>query len=158
MRRKTVFLLALVVALVGESACAGTGVSSPDDNKTWLSPGKIRITDLRSGDTVKQRIAIHNGNDAAVPFVVYYRIPDYVEEGFSAAPANAREWVTVTEATPVLAPRETKQIEIVLDLPADAMPPARWEFWIGVREKADATVAGVAMELAGRWLITMKAP
>jgi hypothetical protein len=40
-----------------------------------------------------------------------------------------------------------------LDLPAEAQVPDRWEFWIGVKENNQNTLA---TELCSRWLITMK--
>ena len=100
-----------------------------------------------------QQIAIHNGGAVRAAFSVYYRIPDYVEDGFTVAPGSARDWIRIEGESPVLAPRETRMIEVILDLPDQAQAPERWEFWIGVREK---TENALTTELCSRWLITMR--
>jgi hypothetical protein len=122
-------------------------------DKTWISPAKIQIRNLGPGSSVKQNVRIHNGNETATEFLVYYRTPDYVEASFVTAPADARNWLTIGEEILSLAPRQTKEIQVVLNLPEDAQIPERWEFWIAVKENNGSQVVA---ELASRWLITMR--
>jgi hypothetical protein len=153
MTKKIVLFLVLVLILTAGLTCTTAAVSRPDDSKTWLSPGKIQIGNLLPGNSAKQKITIHNGSEAAATFLVYYRIPDYVEDSFVVAPTDARGWVTIEEDAPVLAPRETREIEIVLDLPDETQTPERWEFWVGVREDK---AGSLTTELCRRWLVTMR--
>jgi hypothetical protein len=146
-------LLALVMGIILTSALAcNKSQALPAEGKTWLSPGKIQIDNLRHDNSVKQKIKIHNGNKQAAKFSIYYRIPDYVENNFIAAPADARDWVIIDEDSPVLAPEEIKEIQVVLDLPGNTQTTERWEFWTGVRENKENMLA---TELCIRWLITM---
>jgi hypothetical protein len=121
-------------------------------DKTWLAPGKIQINKINPGKEVKQIIQIHNGSQAAAAFSVYYRTPDYTEDGYAAAPAAARDWINIAESSALLAPQETKYIAVVLNIPVKTLTPERWEFWVGVKENKDSSLAA---ELCSRWLITM---
>jgi hypothetical protein len=152
LKKKILLCLALAIVLTSVLACAAPQASQLAD-KTWLSPGKIRIDDLRSGNKVEQKIKVHNGSELSTDLSVYYRIPDYTENGYSTAPAGARDWIRIAQYSPVLAPRETREIAIVLDLPEQAQTPERWEFWIGVKATKNNTLA---TELCSRWLVTMK--
>ena len=152
LRKKIILSLALVMTLNAGLACT-TPQASPLADKTWLSPGKIQVSNLLPGNSVKQKITIHNGSEAATAFLVYYRIPDYVENSFAVAPGSARDWIKIGEESPVLAPKETREIQVVLDLPDKAQTPERWEFWIGVRENKGNMLT---TELCSRWLITMR--
>jgi hypothetical protein len=86
-------------------------------------------------------------------FSVYYRIPDYVGDGFVVAPAEARDWIIITDESPILAPMETKEIQVVLNIPEQAQIAHHLEFWIGVEENTNKTLS---TELCSRFLITMK--
>jgi hypothetical protein len=135
-------------------ACS-TRQSSPLDDKTWISPGKVQISNFQPGKNISQKITIHNGNKLATQFAVYYRIPDYVESGYSSAPTDAPSWVAIENPNPILTSGEVKEILVKLKLHSAAVTPSRWEFWIGVREaKANSLTA----ELCTRWLITMASP
>jgi len=161
LKKNGFLLMAMVVILGAGSACTSQPVLQPPieekaslpDDQTWLSPGKIQVTDLRPGDSVSQKIKIHNGNDRATTFLIYFRVPDYIENGFITAPAEARHWVVITEGPLVVASRETKEFQITLDLPDNSSTPKQWEFWIGVKE---AKEGGLTTELCARWLVTMK--
>ncbi len=151
MRKKIMLSLIMIIFLISGLACGTPQAAQPDD-KTWLSPGKIQVSNLSPGNRVNQNIKIHNGNEQSTKFSIYYRMPDYVENNFIAAPADARNWLIIAEDSPTLAPQETKEIQVVLDLPDKAQTPERWEFWIGVKENKEARLA---TELCTRWLITM---
>jgi hypothetical protein len=133
-------------------ACSARQAAGPVD-KTWLSPGKIQIGNYSPGHSVKQKITIHNGENAETKFSVYYRVPDYVEEGFTAAPAETGDWIKINENSPSISPLQIKEIEVVLNIPEGSSVPERWEFWIGVKEDKKQSLS---TELCSRWLITMK--
>jgi len=61
----------------------------------------------------------------------------------------------IAETNPVLAPKETRDILIALDIPEDAAIPAeKWELWISVK---DASQEGmVQTELASRVPVSMR--
>ncbi len=152
MRKKIMFSIITIIVLIAGLACIAPQAAQTED-KTWLSPGKIQVNNLRPGNSIKQKIKLHNGNEQATKFSIYYRMPDYVENNFIPAPDDARDWIIIAEDSPVLAPQETKEIQVVLDLPDKAQTPERWEFWIGVKESKEARLA---TELCVRWLIIMR--
>jgi hypothetical protein len=148
---KTGLFLLLVVVLAGGLSCFSPA-AAPED-QTWLNPGKIQVKNTLPGDRIEQYITIHNGNNDTITFSVYYRTPDYVENNFVTAPDSTREWLEIGEESLVLAPKETKEIQVILDLPDDAQLPEHWEFWIGVKQGQESMLTA---ELCSRWLITMK--
>jgi hypothetical protein len=148
---KTGLCLLLVVVLAGGLSCSSPAATSED--QTWLIPGKIQVKNTSLGDRIEQYITIHNGNNDNTAFSIYYRTPDYVENNFVTAPDVAREWLEISEESPVLAPKETKEIRVILDLPGDIQIPEKWEFWIGVKQGRESMLTA---ELCSRWLITMK--
>jgi hypothetical protein len=147
-----IVLAALIIIFVSFPACSSQQPAGPE-NKTWLSPGKVSINNLSAGRSVKQKIRIHNGGKNGDVFALYYRTPDYVEKGFTAAPEEARHWITFGNESPRAGPGETQEIEITLALPTGAETPERWEFWLAAREKKTDSLN---MELCSRWLITMR--
>lgn len=88
-------------------------------------------------------------------YEVKYRHPDHVEEGYVKPTEEVKDWVIIADPTPVLMPRETRGILVVLAMPEDAAVFAfDWEFWISVK---DTTQEGmVQTELCTRWLVTMR--
>jgi len=149
--KKTILLVSILILAFYGIAC-NVKPTGPAD-KTWLSPGKVNISNLKPGSSAKQEITIHNGNKVKTGFSVYYRIPDYVEEGFVPAPIEAPTWVTISEKSFLLEPDQTKEIEVVIKIPDDVRTPEHWEFWIGCKEISENTLT---TELCSRWLITMK--
>jgi len=150
---KKILIVSLILVLILTTGLSCTSQQTTElANKTWLSPGKIQVSNVLPGKRIKQSITIHNGSEDTTSFLVYYRIPDYVEGNFVAAPANAQDWIEIEETSPVLAPRETKEIQVILNLPKNIQTPERWEFWIGVKEAQENMLT---TELCSRWLITM---
>ena len=149
---RILFVLSVVVIAV-VTGCVPERQSTQPDNQTWLSPGKVQISNLKSGSSVQQKIQLHNGSDGNNRFSVYYRVADYTENGFASAPAGAKDWVTVDDDYPQLAARETKDILVTLVVPDNVQTPSRWEFWIGVKSNSGNSIAA---ELCSRWLVTMK--
>jgi len=123
-------------------------------DKTWISPAMVQIGNYYPGARAEWSIRVHNGNDTMAEFVVTYRVPDYVKEGYSMPPVEARDWVIIVDPTPVLAPKETREILVVLVMPKDAkITSQKWEFWISVMEK---TGGQVVTEMASRWCVVMR--
>ena len=131
------------------------GDKPPPEDVTWISPGKVNVSNFYPGARAEYPLTVHNGNDTTASFSVYYRYPDHVGEGYEKPPLEAQDWVIVADPTPVLMPRETRDILIALDVPENAnISTPKWEFWIGAK---DTTQTGmVRTELCCRWLIAMR--
>jgi len=127
----------------------------PPADRTWISPGKVNIDNYYAGGKAEYPITIHNGNDSVATFSVAYRYPDRVAEGYSMPIAEAQDWIIIADSTPVLMPKETKDIRITLGMPKNAKVDSnKWEFWIAVK---DTTQVGfVQTELCSRWLVSMR--
>ncbi|MCJ7805209.1 hypothetical protein MUP46_01015 [Patescibacteria group bacterium] len=127
----------------------------PPADRTWLSPGKVNISNYYPGARAEYNITVHNGNSLPAKFAVTYREPSYVAPGYEKPPVGAQDWVIVADPTPVLAPRETRDILVVLEMPKDVTNyPMKWEFWISVMDNSQAGT--VTTELCSRWLVSMR--
>ena len=159
----TTILTVLLVGLLTGCSAASTNSPTPytptsdepPDNATWISPGKVMVTNFYPGARAEYPLLIHNGNSTTASFNVQYRHPDHVDGAYVKAPAEAQDWVIIVDPTPVLMPRETREILIVLAMPKDAnIDGKKFEFWISVM---DATQSGtVRTELCSRWLVSMR--
>ena len=127
----------------------------PPEDTTWISPGKVFIEGLFPGARAEWTLSVHNGNDEDAPFLVTYKEPSHVEEGYDLPLAECPDWLVITETTPVLAPKETRDILIALDIPEDAtISMDNWELWVSVK---DASQEGtVQTQLASRVLVSMQ--
>jgi len=135
-----------------------TEVVLPDEppiNRTWVSPGKVNIGNFYPGARAEYPMTIHNGNDTNASFAVVYRYPDHVATGYVKPPIEAQDWVIIADSTPILMPKETRDVLIVLAMPEDAnINDKKWEFWISIM---DTTQTGnVKTELCVRWLVDMR--
>lgn len=124
-------------------------------DRTWISPGKVHVGNFYPGARAEWSLSVHNGKDTATSFAITYRYPDHVGEGYVKPAVGVQDWVIIADPTPVLAPKETREILVVLAMPEDAVVFApKWEFWISVM---DTTQVGmVQTELCSRWLVTMR--
>jgi len=129
--------------------------NEPPIDRTWISPGKVQVGNFYPGARAEGNLLVHNGNDTGASFLIAYRYPDHVEEGYIKPTPEVQDWVIITDPTPVLAPYETRGILVVLAMPEDAAAFApKWEFWISVK---DTTQTGmVQTELCSRWLVSMR--
>lgn len=126
----------------------------PPEHMTWISPGKVIIGNFYPGARAEYELSVHNGKDKIARFEVKYRTPDHVGADYVKAPMEAQDWVIIADATPVIMPKDTKEILVVLDMPLEVSAPPKWEFWISVK---DTTQTGmVQTELCSRWLINMR--
>lgn len=107
------------------------------------------------GERAEQLLTIHNGKEEACQFRVEYSAPRTVHEGYVVAPYAVQDWVSITEKNPILGPRETRQILIILAMPGDAeMLAPKWEFWISVMDVSQA--GNVKTKLSSRWMVSMR--
>jgi len=135
---------------------AGLTCSDPDQSvlpsETWLKPAKIHISNVNPGKSVKQSIEVHNGKDKTVEYIVYGRVPDYVEGGFLPASDNAINYVTISKNSVSVKAGETKKVDVILDIHSDCKLPDHWEFWVGIKE---SNTQSISTELCCRWLVSM---
>ena len=128
--------------------------SQPPEDMNWISPGKVNVTNFYPGARAEYPVTVHNGNDTACSFAVGYRYPDHVDGDFMKPDIDVQDWVIVADMTPLLAPKETRDILITLEMPEDAdIFAPQWEFWISVMDMSQGQVKA---ELCVRWLITMR--
>lgn len=127
----------------------------PPSDVTWMSPGKVNIGNFYPGARAEYPITIHNGNDTTASFNVTYRYPDHVGDGYTKPSINSQDWVIIADSTPILASGETRDILVVLAMPAGAISSSpKWEFWVSV---VDTTQEGmVTTELCSRWIVDMR--
>lgn len=167
--RKILIIGLLTVGLLLVSGCTSdySPPASPSSNeltvlpgeppidRTWISPGKVQVGNFYPGARAEWTLLVHNGNDTTTPFAVSYRYPDHVDEDYVKPTEEVQNWVIIADTTPVIAPRETREILVILAMPENATVFAhKWEFWISV---IDMTQSGmVQTELCSRWLVTMR--
>ena len=127
----------------------------PPIDRTWISPGKVQVGNFYPGARAEWNLLVHNGKDTAATFLITYRYPDQVGDGYVKPTSEVRDWVIIADSTPILAPKETREILIALEMPKDAVAPGKlWEFWISVK---DTTQTGfVVTELCSRWLVQQR--
>lgn len=152
--KKIPIVIGLIMAVILLSGIAVMG-EEPAVDSTWISPGKVVISNFYPGARAEYPISVHNGKDTEATFSVTYRIPNREKDGYIRATHEQESWVIIADMTPVIAPQSTEEILIILDMPSDAVAPgSRWEFWISV---VDATQGGmVVTELCSRWLVNMR--
>ena len=126
----------------------------PPPDRTWISPGKVQIGNFYAGARAEWDLSLHNGESEERTFSISYRHPDRVEKGFEPAPGEAKDWVIIADASPVLAPRETRNMLVVLELPDNAEVPPQWEFWVAVKDISQGGM--VQTVLCSRWLVRMR--
>jgi hypothetical protein len=126
----------------------------PPDDMNWISPGKVIVTNFYPGARAEYPVTVHNGNDTCCSFAINYRYPDHVGDDYTKPDTNVQDWVLVADTTPLLEPKETRDILITLEMPEDAdIFAPQWEFWISVQ---DTSQGMVKTELCVRWLVTMR--
>jgi hypothetical protein len=97
-----------------------TNTTPPPSNRTWISPGKVNISNYYLGARADYNITIHNGKPENIQFDVKFRTPDYVDAGYGIAPSIYKDWIIIADMTPVLASQETKDILVSVQMPVDA--------------------------------------
>ena len=127
----------------------------PPSNVTWVSPGKVEVGNFFPGATAEWSIRVHNGNDVSTEFLIKYRYPDHVGDGYSFPTDNVRDWIVINTGSLTFGPHETRDIPVSLVMPeAEVAPGHKWEFWISVIDNSQEGF--VKTELCVRWLVTME--
>jgi hypothetical protein len=164
-------VLAIVMLVVGIliTGCGGTNTSNPTptptatveyiqeppQDVTWINPGKVQVENFYAGATAEYTITVHNGNDYSAKFIIKYRIPDHVGEGYSFPSDDVSNWITISGNDVNFNAYETKDILVSITMPEDATAPGKkWEFWISVID--DSQGGSIRTEQCVRWLITME--
>jgi hypothetical protein len=131
------------------------GGEQPPGNVTWISPGKVTITNLYPGAQAEWTQTIHNGNDAVRSYRVTVRTPDSVSEGYEPLPSEYYDWITISAPHPSIAPQESLDVLVTVAMPKDVKYPGKHaEVWISVVEEGQEGF--VQTELCSRWLISTK--
>lgn len=122
---------------------------------TWIFPGKVEISNMRSGARAEMPISVHNGNDEDTQFSIYYEDLPSVPEGYQKAPEDASKWIFTDDFAPMLSGDEIRDILVVLEIPQNvSMNVTDWGFLVIVQE---ATQEGlVKVRNASKWLVHMR--
>ena len=127
----------------------------PPIDRTWISPGKVMVGNFYPGARAEWNLLVHNGKDTQASFVIAYRYPDHVGEGYVKPTTEVQDWVIIADPTPILMPKETREILIALEMPKDAISPGKlWEFWISVKDQTQTGM--ITTELCSRWCVSMR--
>jgi hypothetical protein len=138
-----------------EPGGVSASVGEPPTDQTWISPAKVMVDNFYPGARAECELQVHNGNSEVATFAVVYRHPDNVGDGYSYPIAEVQDWVIVATTSLVIAPRETRNILVSLEMPKDATVFSdKWEFWISIKDMSQ--VGMVRTELCSRWLVEMR--
>ncbi len=130
-----------------------TSEYTPPMDSNWIMPGKVNISNYYAGANAEYPITIHNGNADITSFVVSYRIPNRVGDGYIKAPSQAGEWVIISEPKVDIVGKGDKDVLITLAMPKDTESLPDCEFWISVIAQGQGMVE---TELISRWLVDMR--
>jgi hypothetical protein len=158
MKRIILFVAAVAVLLL--AGCPSPSTPSGPEDEVWISPGKVVVSNLYPGaENVEYPLTIHNGNDQPTEFSLTFVAAGDVDKDtgyvYVAAPEEAQDWVIIADASPVLEPKETREVLVSVEMPEDAVAPAeRWEFRIIVKDESQSGM--IQTSLTCRWLVTMR--
>ena len=123
-------------------------------DRTWISPGVVQIGNYYAGARAEWYIRVHNGKDTVARFNISFRVPDNTRDGYDMPQIGAQSWIIIADPTPVLAPKETRDILIVLAVPSGVkISSQQWEFWISIIEQGQGQIQ---TEMCSRWLVSMR--
>ncbi len=120
---------------------------------TWTNDGYVDIGEAR---VVYERgsplsIFVYNGYDEPVMFRIFYEdIPQNsayclaTNKTYSKAPAQAWEWLKITEPRPLVGAQSVTPIPFSLSIPKGVEPPDYWEFRIHITPMSVGTVVSDA--------------
>jgi len=150
------FIVALLLlSLVG---CSPQVRVAGAPTSTWVSPGKVFISNYYPGARAEYEITIHNGEDVDSGFEIAYKVPDYTDAGYAKATEELGRYVSVGDKVVTLRPDEIRKVLVVLEVPKGIeVPWGKWEFWVSVNgEPQGSGGLGIAVGYATRWLVTMR--
>ena len=123
-------------------------------DNNWTSPAEVKIGNYYPGAVAEWKIKIHNGNDIYSKFLIAYSIPIKTREGYSMPPEGVADWVIIADSTPMLAPKETREVLVSLAIPKGiVVEEKQWEFQVLVLELGQGNIQ---TQTATRWLVTMR--
>jgi len=132
-------MLLLLAALIATPVYAGIG------------SGKVIVSNYICGAKVEAQVTISNEDAVGHSYLVSYRYPDNVDDGYSKPPMDADKWVTIGDSNPYIEAGGFVTIPIILKVPDGADVPAKWSFWVSVIEQGQSGM--VQIEYAQKWLI-----
>ena len=92
--------------------------------------------------------------ESPATFIVAYKEPIKIADGFSPPPQGIESWITISDPAPNLKPLETRDIMITLAMPEGAVAPDAFEFWIVARDNTQA--GSVQTETCSRCFVRMR--
>lgn len=123
-------------------------------DQTWISPGLVQVGNYYPGARAEWDLRLHNGEDTIVEYLISYREPGSTKTGYDMPPLGTEDWIIIADPTPILAPKETREILVTLAIPKDAgINSQKWEFWVSVIKIGQGMVQ---TELCSRWLVNMR--
>ena len=174
MKRVLLVLMLLSVGVaVSFSAAPGDAMpASPPDNKSWtwpvffnlrasagdaietMSPREFTVMYrpewVSSGEANRIYVVIHNARPTSVAYSVRFEVPGSLKDGYSAPPADAANWVSISSPNPTLEPGTTLPIAVTLIIPSDAVTPKAWEFDVSVSAQGQGYIVS---QTATRFLV-----
>ena len=174
MKRVLLVLMLLSVGVaVSFSAAPGDAMpASPPDNKSWTWPLFFNIK-ASAGDTIETMsprefatmyrpewvstvesnriyVIIHNARLTAITYNVCFEVPGSLKQGYSAPPADAANWVIISNPNPTVESGATLPIAVTLSIPSDAVTPKAWEFEVSVSAQGQGYIVS---QTATRFLV-----
>jgi len=140
-------------------------------NINWISPGKVTITVINAhlgtpASNTGYSLRIHNGGDYATTFRITVtapntqQLPGYgdfpcTNPVYEPLPPEHYSWIHITNPTPFLLAKETKEVWIGFNIPARDKPWSnRYEVQTRVQEAGQA--GPVVTATATRWQLDLQ--
>lgn len=139
--KRLIVVFALIVGLLAVATPISAGVS----------PGIVTVGNYQNGLKVDYDITIFNNSDTEQTYLVAFKIPDNTRsKEYIKAPAEASNWVKISNPSPTVSANSSKAINITFQAPHNAKTPSKWEFQISTIQTGQGNVQ---VEELVRWLI-----
>lgn len=133
----------------------GERAFSDAPENTWIYPAKVEVTGLYPEARAEEVLSIHNGGSWESQFSVYYEDLPRADNKWQVAPGEVKNWVSINNTSPVIAPDGIADILIVLEVPEDAKTTVdHFGFLVIVEEGGQPGVVHVRYGL--KWLVNMR--
>jgi len=101
----------------------------PPDTINWISPAKITVSNFHLGAVADCFLTVHNVNKVKTTFIVEPRVADFTAAEHMKVPKDIlQDWVLVADMSPILGALETRDILIILEMPAE-VDAQQAQFW-----------------------------
>lgn len=114
------------------------------DDNDFINPSKVLITHLGTGDILKVKLTLYNGENRPKVIAVSQRTPDSITDGYMALDIESGIWVTPTVNRVNLEPFQTKTIVILAGINKGTdklVLKGDFETWISTKEATDAQIS-----------------